>query len=334
MVSQEPSRSAWRRPVSGLAPVLSLLHLARFSSNHLLTPSLYESFVAAAVPEQPEGVKNGELTESTPSSSNINNNTTNKTFSEKWTDAINRIRAPILTALHFITHAAAVRPKRTVVLVCLVSFALLIIGFATNFKMEGDEDRLWTPLDTKAYEHGNWIDDDSGFPDEPRAFVLFLHNHGANVLGDSAVERAFEALDAVRNLPEYDTVCANSTYVDPLTDVRGCRVWGVTKFWNNTVGSFQTDLDTLDSMSAAYFPDGSFASEEDLYGYPERDTDTGLLEKVQSYMVMIEFPDTDQAKDFEEDAIDIILELDDKFEANPDIDLRVEISAYRSFEDE
>jgi len=291
-----------------------------------------DSFVAAAVPEQPEGVNTGKLTESTSSSSN--HNTTNKSFSEKWTDAINRIRAPILTGLHYITHAAALRPKGTVVLICLLSFALLLCGFATNFKMEGDEDRLWTPLGTKAYLHGNWIEDDSGFPDVPRAFSVFLHNHGANVLEESAVERAFEALDAVRDLPEYDAVCADSLYVEPGTDQRGCRVWGVTKFWNNTVESFRQDDEKLTTISEAFFPDGSVASEEDLYGYPVRDSDTGLLVHVQSYMVMIEFPDTDEAKEFEKDAIDVILELDDRFEADPEIDLRVEISAYRSFEDE
>lgn len=219
-------------------------------------------------------------------------------------------------------------------LICLLSFALLLCGLATNFKMEGDEDRLWTPLDTKAYLHGNWIEDDSGFPDVPRAFTVFLHNQGANVLDESAVERTFEALDAVLNLPEYDAVCADSLYVDPVTDQPGCRVWGVTKFWNNTVELFQQDPEKITTMSAAFFPDGSVASEEDLYGYPVRDSDTGLLERVQSYMVMIEFPDTDEAKEFELDAIDVILDLDDQFEADPEIELRVEISAFRSFEDE
>jgi len=261
--------------------------------------------------------------------------TTNGTCSKRWTDTINCIRAPILTGLHFITHLAAANPKRTIVIVSLVSIALLMIGFATNFEMEGDEEILWTPEGSKADLHGQWIEDESGFPDVPRQFIMFFHNDGANVLEKgNNVAHIFAVLDAVRAIPDYDRVCANSTYVDPMTKVKGCKVWGVTKFWNNTAMGYEEDPNVLESMSEPLFPDGSFASEQDLFGYPSRNTDTGLLDFVQSYTVVIDFPDTELVETFEEEAIGVVLEFDASFLSNPEINLRAEISAFRSFEDE
>ena len=81
--------------------------------------------------------------------------------------------------------------------------------------------------------------------------------------------------------------------MDPVTDEHGCRVWGVTKFWNNTVELFHQNPEKITTMSAAFSPDGSVASEKDLYGYSVRDSYMGLLERVQSYMVLIELPGTD-----------------------------------------
>lgn len=66
------------------------------------------------------------------------------TFSQRWTNQVNRIRAPILSSLHFVTNKAARNPKRTVLFIIVFSLALLLVGLSTNFKMEGDEDRLWT----------------------------------------------------------------------------------------------------------------------------------------------------------------------------------------------
>ena len=164
--------------------------------------------------------------------------------------------------------------------------------------------------------------------------MMFFHNDGKNVLGDATnVGHIFTAVDAVRGLPDYDKVCADSLYVDPETNQTDCRVWGVTKFWNNTVDLFQEDSDALITMSAPSFPDGSRVPEEDIYGYPDRNDD-GNLTYVQSYLVVIELPDTDAAHDFEKPAIDVVLELDDKFHADSSIEFRVEIAAYRSFEDE
>ena len=254
--------------------------------------------------------------------------------SRKWTWAINRIvRQPILSVLQFVSSKAARNPKKTVSFTVFLSIALLLIGFATNFSMEGDEDKLWTPTDTKADKHGTWVDDYSGFPDEPRVFFMFFHSQGKNALGEEQVRHIFEISDDVRGLQGYDDLCAESLYVDPETNRTSCRVWGVTKFWKNDVNTFEQDTSVIDSMSQMYFPDGSRVSEQDVYGYPKRDTD-GTLTFVESYEVLIEFPDVDAAEDFEDKAIDLVLAYNDELKADPSTELRVEVSAYKSFEDE
>jgi hypothetical protein len=98
--------------------------------------------------------------------------------------------------------------------------------------------------------------------------------------------------------------------------------------------AWENDSDVLGSMSVPFFPDGTYASEQDLYGYPARNNATGRLESLQSYLVTIDFPDTDAAKTFEKDVVDAVLEWDDKFQSDPNIAFRVEIAAERSMEDE
>ena len=68
-----------------------------------------------------------------------------KTFSQKWTDTVNRIRAPVLKGLHKLTDVSAKHPKSVIVSVVVLSLALFLIGLATGFSLEVDEGRLWTP---------------------------------------------------------------------------------------------------------------------------------------------------------------------------------------------
>lgn len=199
--------------------------------------------------------------------------------------------------------------------------------------MDTDEDMLWTPRDSPPAKHYKWIDKHSGFPKEPREFNMLFHDEGRNVISEENVGHVFDALDAVRNIPGYEDMCSESEYIDDLTNKPGCRIIGVTKFWNDTTSLYRKDTNVLRTMSQTTFPDGARVSDDSLFGYPERD-DNGLLEFAQAYMIFIYFADTDKAEDFEEDAINVIVDLDNKWKDDPSINLRVEISAYRSFEDE
>ena len=257
-------------------------------------------------------------------------------FSLKWTKTINTIRKPLYDVLHSMTRVSAENPKRTISIITLLSLAVFFIGLSTNFQMDSDEDMLWTPRNSPPAKHREWIDDDSGFPEEPREFFLFFHNDGANIVNDEDINDnlslVFEALDTVREIPGYDAMCADSPYLDE-DDQPECRVSGLTKFWDHDASVLVEDDDARKTMSNSVFPDQSRVSDESLYGYPERNED-GLLVSTQSFMILIFFSDTDAAEDIEEVAVDKIVALDDAWKKNPNINLRVEVSAYSSFEEE
>jgi len=50
-----------------------------------------------------------------------------------------------MTMIQFISQLSARNPKRTIAAVVLLSLFLLIVGFATNFSMDVDENKIWTP---------------------------------------------------------------------------------------------------------------------------------------------------------------------------------------------
>mmetsp|Transcript_13411 Transcript_13411/g.25486 ORF Transcript_13411/g.25486 Transcript_13411/m.25486 type:complete len:905 (-) Transcript_13411:455-3169(-) len=258
-------------------------------------------------------------------------------FSLRWTKAINTLRKPLYDCLHYMTEISARNPKRTISFITILSMGLLVIGLATNFTVDTDTDLLWTPRDSKPVQHRKWIDDESGFPEEKRGFLMFFHNHGENIVLEENIAHAFEALDSVRSIKGYNDMCRESDYVDTQTQQNTCQIWGVTKFWSNTESVYRTDEHVIQTMSAEVFPDdGSRVDRDSLFGYPRFDdsNSNGTLVYTESFMVVINVPDTDKAKYFEELAIDLIVALDDTWHGNSTINLRVEVEAFRSFDDE
>jgi Niemann-Pick C1 protein len=259
------------------------------------------------------------------------NSLKSRTFSDKWTGAVTAARVPIIKALHTITGFSAQNPKTTIVMVILLSFGLTGIGLYTNFSVEVDEHVIWTPKDSKPVQHMNWIENEAGFPKEPRYVDLFFHQDGGNVLGEEVRDRIrqlFQALDAVRELPGYDRVCATSS---------GCAVHGVVAFWNESLAIFEdqvlSDADAVTAMSAEYYPGGTPVAESSILGKSVRD-DSNLLVSAESITVRIDLPDTDDAEDFETDTLEVIFDLGDLWKADATTSLRVEVLAERSFSDE
>lgn len=261
-------------------------------------------------------------------------------FSAKWTRTINTIHIPVIRALLWTSNKSATNPRRTVSLVTFVSVALIVIGIFTNFSVDVDEDVLWTPKGARPVQHSDWIDDRSGFPTTPRTFIMFFHADTADVLGQAQVSRVFQALDAVRTLPEYDSICAKSSSTSQLNEIGEvtCPISGITAFWNDTASIFESqvssDADVIEQLSATVYPDGTPVSADDIFGKRNRDANTGLLTKVQAYTVLIDFPDIDEAEDFEEPALDAVLALQEQWEAESDTNFRLEVQAVRSFSDE
>jgi Niemann-Pick C1 protein len=261
-------------------------------------------------------------------------------FSAKWTRTINTIHIPVIRALLWTSNKSATNPRRTVSLVTFVSVALIVIGIFTNFSVDVDEDVLWTPKGARPVQHSDWIDDRSGFPTTPRTFIMFFHADTADVLGQAQVSRVFQALDAVRTLPEYDSICAKSSSTSQLNEIGEvtCPISGITAFWNDTASIFESqvssDADVIEQLSATVYPDGTPVSADDIFGKRNRDANTGLLTKVQAYTVLIDFPDIDESEDFEEPALNAVLALQEQWEAQSANNFRLEVQAVRSFSDE
>jgi hypothetical protein len=238
--------------------------------------------------------------------------------------------------LHAVTSKAASNPKRTIGAVVLLSSLLFVVGLLTNFNVDVDDDAVWTPSGARPVQHGKWIDNESGFPAETRGLIMIFHSDGENVLGRDEVSRVFQAVDAVRSLEGYDTMCADSHYVNGV-GTNTCDMSGITAFWNDTASIFdeqvQSNSDAILALSAEYYPDNTPVAEKNIMGFPERESD-GFLTSALSYSFNIEFPDTEKAEKLESKALDTILDLNAAWKAETGTTFRVEIVADRSFEDE
>jgi len=257
-------------------------------------------------------------------------------FSAKWTKALNMLHAPILNALQALTQTVVKNPKRTVYGISFFSIVLLVIGLFTNFSVDVDEDKLWTPSNSKAISHMDWIDDHSGFPEATHDLLLFFHSNGENVLGQEEVQKVFDVLDAVRGVNNYNEACSESDYVNSDGD-NVCEIEGVVQFWGSDASVFEdqvsSDEQAIAAMSETVYPDGTPVSENSVFGKPQRDDD-GTLTSVVSYTVTVKLPPTDAGESFEDDALDLLLDLRDDWAADKDNSLVLEVTAEGSFGDE
>ncbi|GAX11662.1 hypothetical protein FisN_7Lh023 [Fistulifera solaris] len=261
----------------------------------------------------------------------MSENQKDKSLAQKWEDVVKNARRPIMTSLRVVSGASARNPIRTIVAVIVLSLGVFVLGLFTNFEVEVDGEALWTPQSSKPIQHSKWIDNVSGFPREPRPFVMFFHQRGGNVIGQDQIDRVFQALDAVRSLPKYNEVCADTI------GSKKCEVHGIVDFFNESAIVFQeqvsSDADAVAALSALVYSDGRPVSENDIMGKPVRDA-SGQLVSAESFTIQIDLPDTSEAEDFEEDALDVILELSDEWEGGSSTALRLEVQAERSFDDE
>ena len=294
----------------------------------------------AAIPQEYDG-ENSSISQSHDQSSTKTNDLNDdvaaqSSLSKRWTALINKGHKPLVAFLQAITHVSSRNPKRTILAVIFLTIFMAVTGLLTNFNVDVDEEVLWTPRDSQAASDKKWLDNDSGFPVEPRWFILLFHFDGKNVLGQSQVQKMFDVADAVRSVQGYKEMCSNTGYID-RNGVATCRLEGPINFWNASSAIFHkqvsSDEECIEQLSATEFPDLFPVAEEVFFGYPERD-DSGLLTNSVSYSIFIEFPHVDAAEDVEERALDAVLYLNDKWSSQPGNDLHVEVAAHRSFADE
>jgi hypothetical protein len=202
---------------------------------------------------------------------------------------------PILKGLHAITSTSASYPQRTIGLVIFISALLFASGYLTGFDLRADGADDWTPFNSLPAKHAKWIEKESGFPEVPRPFFFLLHGQGENILGRDAIQRTFEALDAVRSVEGYDAFCQPS--LDHHNDLNkpACEISSVTAFWNHSVDIFndqvKSDDDVIQAVSALNYPDGTPVATAFTMGYSSnKDEKSSTIHSVISFITRIDFP--------------------------------------------
>jgi len=261
-----------------------------------------------------------------------------------WSHMVELIMAPLLEGVYFLSHAAAVRPRLCVVSTIFLSIALVVVGLMTGFAINVDEDELWTPINSKPIQHGNWISSsESGFPIVPRYALTFVHNEGSgNALTIEAIRRVFISLDTIRDTPGYSAVCkdADPYKIDEVTDERTCRIYSVTEFWNSSRALFEssvtTDEELLLALSSDTYGDGTPVDREAIMGKPETidGLKNGTLKFALSFLSSIAFPETSEAEAFESDFLDNLSDLSSSWAQEVGNPYRLDYFAERSFGDE
>lgn len=218
--------------------------------------------------------------------------TTSSTMSDKWTWSVHRIHAFLLSLLRPLVRTAATNPRRTVAGIAIMSLVFLVTGLMTNFRMELDEGRLWTPRNSLATHHSEYIADKYAGKGKKLTVSMIFHADGANVLGKESLQRMFDVLNDIQEADGYETFCGASRHLNDVS--LPCSVWGAVKFWDADETLFhqqvQTDQDALATMSASKFPDGIPVSTESIFGHPVRDEETGLLKEAKSYTMHFMHP--------------------------------------------
>ena len=143
---------------------------------------------------------------------------------------------------------------------------------------------------------------------------MLLHQQGANIMEDcpDAVAKAFDVLEALEGMEEYDAACT--------TNDGDCPWSSITQFFNNTrsvfeaAGSFESNDECLEAISATNFPDGEFVAVNRILGNPVYDDDSGILVSAESTFHILGLPLADDVRDaveeFEAEAIDVLFEVE------------------------
>lgn len=248
---------------------------------------------------------------------------------------MNYVRHVMTEGVTKIAATAATHPKKTVWGITILSFALVGIGYATNFQMNVAADGLYTPFNSRVREHQQWVEVESGFPAVARNLRMIIHNANGedSVLTMAGVESVFEAIDAVRTTQGFDEACAESDYED-VNGTHTCNIRSVALFWNNSLDIFHeqvtSNVDTILLVSNENYPDGTPMDIQEIMGLSEKHYST--IVEAKAFFVDVALPPL--ATDFEADAVDNLLNLRQSWASRRDHNLRLQILAYSSLESE
>lgn len=259
----------------------------------------------------------------------------NTTWSQHWSSFIQTYaHAPVLYGTRRLARSSALHPKRTIVSIVLLSFALVTIGLFTNFSVDVDTDEMWTPIQSDPVKHARYISETFAAP--PRYFILFFHSYGDTILTVDKFRNMFQAVDTVRAHPDYAENCLEFGDALDRYGERTCDIYGVTKFWWNNVTEFERAV-AKDSPEIIHtttakraFLDNVPVLHEEIFGFLK--SNFTYVESAQSTSIVIYLPDTDRIRAAEPEMVQSVLDLNEQW--GDDDNFRVEVLAYDSIPNE
>jgi Niemann-Pick C1 protein len=238
-----------------------------------------------------------------------------------YTFAVDKIHYLFIRLLQITTKWAVARPNLVLFLIPTLSILSFSIGMSTHFRMETDEKALWTPHGSKSLENGNWLSNESGFPVENKSAIdIIIHSWGGNILGKEGIDRAFEAVNTVRDIPG-------------LSDIHSIR--GVTNFFNDDYSNFRiavsNDDEAISVVSASFFPDGDLVDRGTIFGFAS--PEGGRLTSAKSYPISIMLPGS-LTKTFESHIIERLQELRDDWDQVVNNSFGIEFVTFHAYSEE
>jgi predicted RND superfamily exporter protein len=247
------------------------------------------------------------VTKSTDSNSTTNIVKTNKVkpasepskFSKSYTNFLLRYcHRPLLYVFEKVAGASARNPWRTIVASSVLSILVMVIGINTNFDLYSGA-KQWIPTNSPTDQHLDTMKKLS-FPKlDAREFGIMLHKEGENVLTKDAVRLVFNTTELLTSIPAYWDICSTAGNVNVTIPTNGtmittCLISGVMRFWSYQSSFFDAnvlnDTDVVVALSRPTYPDGGRVIDEQLFGTPVRDPNTGSLKSALSFQWLVTLP--------------------------------------------
>lgn len=228
---------------------------------------------------------------------------------------------------------AARNPKSCISLVVVLSFSLITTGYFTNFSLDVNEEEMFTPYGSTSRDHLTFIRSVEEFPALGRWSMVIIHAEGDNVISFKAMDRLLRAVDEIRSLPLYSTVC-------PKDD--DCSIHGPTQYFDQNTTLFReqtqgSDEAVFKTLSVDFLPNSEPAFQELMMGGIVRDSDRNIT-FAQSLLFFVAFPGVGK-KDattlaLESEVIDYFVPVRDEWNSEPGNPYKLEFHTLRSAPDE
>lgn len=256
----------------------------------------------------------------------------NNEDSQNWNQCIFRIRKTILKGLLWLGDKSARNPKACIVLTILLAIGLVGGGLAKGIIVLVSRDAIWTPQGSKPLQHKFYMEE-SSFPPYPKYFFVDIHRYGQNVLSKEGVERVFEVVNTILEIPGLQDYCNDAR------EIESCDLLSVSRFWNNSSALFEsqieTDEDAIVVLSSMTFPDGRPFDPDSVFGTHSRGED-GILQTSQAFRTQLDVPrnNNERSDEILEEGINRMMDLQKAWDEDPNNSFRLEFFTAMSFDRE